>query len=88
MTKQTKMLLGVGALAVVGYFVYTKMKGTKANAIGSTMKPKKGKCKVYASAEPSTITERGKTYTAYPCSQPNGGYSTTAPSISDTISED
>ena len=35
MTKQTKMLLGVGALAVVGYLVYTKTSGTKANAIGS-----------------------------------------------------
>lgn len=33
MTKQTKTILGVGALALVGYFVYKQM-GTKANASG------------------------------------------------------
>ena len=43
MTKQTKMLLGVGALAVVGYLVYTKMgSGTKTNAIGKKSKVKGG----------------------------------------------
>ena len=33
MTKQTKTILGVGALALVGYFVYKQM-GTKTNASG------------------------------------------------------
>ena len=87
MTKQTKMLLGVGAVAVVGYLVWKKMSGTKANASGmtsrGTMAPKKGKCKTYLSNKLSTITEDGKTYQAYPCLEPKGAYSTTPPDASD-----
>jgi hypothetical protein len=38
MDKNTKILLGVGALAVVGYFIYqnNKKSDTKASAIGKT----------------------------------------------------
>ena len=77
MTKQTKMILGVGAVALVGYFVWKGMKPKTANASG--MAPKKGKCKTYLSNKLSTITEDGKTYQAYPCLEPKGAYSTTPP---------
>ena len=38
MKKNTQILLAVGALAVVGYFVYKNNKPKKANAIGSKSK--------------------------------------------------
>ena len=85
MTKQTKMLLGVGALAVVGYFAWTKMRGGKTNASGMAkgmargMAPKKGKCGAYVQpSKLTTITEDGFTYQGYPCLVPKGVYSTTA----------
>ena len=34
MNKNTQILLGVGALAVIGYFVYKNNKPAKANAVG------------------------------------------------------
>lgn len=79
MTKQTKMILGVGAVALVGYFVWKGMKPKTTNASGSGFAPKKGKCKTYLSNKLSTITEDGKTYQAYPCLEPKGAYSTTPP---------
>ena len=36
MNKNTQILLGVGALAVIGYFIYKNNKPAKANAIGRT----------------------------------------------------
>ena len=80
MTKQTKMILGVGAVALVGYFVWKGMKPKTANASG--MAPKKEKCKEYLKGlqtKLSTLTENGVTFQAYPCAKPKGGYSYKSP---------
>lgn len=38
MDKNTKILLGVGAVAVIGYFIYKNNNTPKANAIGKSTK--------------------------------------------------
>jgi len=50
MDKNTKMLLGVGAVAVAGYLVYQQMNKTKSFATGSTSRTRRTKCKngIYA----------------------------------------
>ena len=49
MTKQTKMILGVGAVALVGYFVWKGMKPKTTNASGSGCKVCDKACAKYSS---------------------------------------
>lgn len=46
MKKNTKILLGLGAVAAVGYFVWKNNQGTKANATGGFACPRGSKMSI------------------------------------------
>lgn len=94
MNKKTKMWVGIGAVAVLGYFAWKKFGGTKANASGMTrrqstrpifgtgggsMYPRVKECEVYTGEVVAIASTDGSVVKAYECARPSGVYSSTPP---------